>query len=452
MRRTTLSCAAAGLAALCLTQAVAAQTQRTPEERARQIVAWVLAEDYEGLFQAFDPHMRQLLPVEKLASQIGPAVRQFGRRLENGQPRTTKVAGNTVVVLPVEFASAWINFVVSLNEAGQVSGLFMQPGQPPASAWVRPAYSRPETFTEREVTFGADQWKLPGTLTLPRSASPVPAVVLVHGSGPNDRDETILGNRPFRDLAEGLASRGVAVLRYEKRTKVYGAKMAQMKNLTVREETVEDAVRAVDSLRGQPEIDAKRVFVLGHSLGGYLLPMILEQSRKAAGGIALAGSTRPLEDLVLEQMEYLIPIQTAGSEEAKKEGQKKLDETRQTVAAIKALEAGKHRSEADVPPLMGMPAHYLAALRGYNPPAVAAGLHRPLLILQGERDYQVSMRDFANWKDALGARKDVTLKSYPALNHLFIEGTGKSTPVEYAKPGHVSVSVVDDIARWVLAQ
>jgi dienelactone hydrolase len=448
--------AATGLAALCLTQVAVAQPQQTAETRAREIVDWVLAEKYEDLYLAFDPQMRQLLPVEKMAGQIGPALKQLGRRLENAQPRITKVGGNTVVVLPVQFAPAWIDFTVSLNEAGQVTGLFMQPGQPPASAWVRPGYSKPETFTERDVTVGADEWKLPGTLTLPKADKPVAAVVLVHGSGPNDRNETILGSEPFRDLAEGLASRGIAVLRYEKRTKVYGAKMAQMKDLTVREETVDDAVRAVDLLRGQPGIDPKRVFVLGHSLGGYLLPMILEKSRKAAGGIALAGSTRPLEDLVLEQMEYLIPIQTAGSEEGKKEGQKKLDETRRAVAAIKALEPGKESSGApsgvDAPSLVGMSAHYLLDLRGYNPPALAAGLQRPLLILQGERDYQVSMRDFANWKAALGNRKNVTLKSYPALNHLFMEGTGKSTPEEYSKPGHVSADVIDDIAGWVLAR
>ena len=96
--------------------------------------------------------------------------------------------------------------------------------------------------------------------------------------------------------------------------------------------------------------------------------------------------------------------------------------------------------------------HYWLALRGYNPPAVAATLHMPLLILQGERDYQVSMVDFANWKAALGGRKDVTLKSYPALNHLFMEGTGKSTPSEYTQAGHVAAEPVNDIARWVAAR
>jgi hypothetical protein len=107
--------AATGLAALCLTQVAVAQPQQTAETRAREIVDWVLAEKYEDLYLAFDPQMRQLLPVEKMAGQIGPALKQLGRRLENAQPRITKVGGNTVVVLPVQFAPAWIDFTVSLN-------------------------------------------------------------------------------------------------------------------------------------------------------------------------------------------------------------------------------------------------------------------------------------------------------------------------------------------------
>jgi dienelactone hydrolase len=223
--------------------------------------------------------------------------------------------------------------------------------------------------------------------------------------------------------------------------------MVAMKNLTVQEETVDDAVLAAAVLGSQPEVDPRRVFILGHSLGAYVLPMILKQDPKAAGGIAMAGITRPLEDVVLEQVEYLIPLQSGQSEEARKEGQKKLEEIRRDVAALKALKPGQE----DGPTLLGMPPHYLLALRGYDPAAVAASLHVPLLILQGERDYQVSMVDFAGWKAALGGRKDVELKSYPALNHLFVEGSGKSTPSEYMQPRHVAAEAIRDIAKWVNA-
>jgi dienelactone hydrolase len=113
-------------------------------------------------------------------------------------------------------------------------------------------------------------------------------VALVHGSGPNDRDETVGGTKVFKDLAEGLASRGIVVLRYEKRTKQYGARMANMPRYTVQDEAVDDAAKAAAMLQTQPQVDPRRVFVLGHSLGGYIAPRIAEEEGKLAGLILLA--------------------------------------------------------------------------------------------------------------------------------------------------------------------
>src|SRR5262249_23144105 len=147
---------------------------------------------------------------------------------------------------------------------------------------------------------------------------PFPAVVLVHGSGPNDRDETILGNKPFRDLAGGLASQGIAVLRYEKRTRAHAAKLA-VKTPTLDEEVTDDAVAAGKLLRRTKDVDPKRVFVLGHSLGATMAPRIGERDPDIAGLIVLAGATRPLEDLILEQVSYAFSLRGEPSEEDKAE-------------------------------------------------------------------------------------------------------------------------------------
>ena len=98
---------------------------------------------------------------------------------------------------------------------------------------------------------------------------------------------------------------------------------------------------------------------------------------------------------------------------------------------------------------MGTPAAYWLDLKGYDPSAHAKKLGIPMLILQGERDYQVTMKDFALWKAAVGSNKGVVMKTYPALNHLFVAGEGKSLPAEYSKPGHVAPEVVEDIAKFV---
>ena len=105
----------------------------------------------------------------------------------------------------------------------------------------------------------------------------------------------------------------------------------------------------------------------------------------------------------------------------------------------------------DTPPneLTGAPGAYWLSLRDYVPSEAARTLPQPLLILQGERDYQVTMEDFGRWQAALADRGDVTFKSYPALNHLFMTGEGPSTPAEYEQAGHVAEEVILDVAGWI---
>ena len=406
---------------------------------------WLLSGEYQKLYDASTQQMKQAAPVETWNAQAGPITASLGKLIEFGEAKTEATAAGTGVTLPAKFEKGEFEFNVIVDASGAIASLYVRPAES-KSSYTHPAYSKPDSYTERELTVGSDEWKLPATLTLPKGATKVAAVVLVHGSGAHDRDETVFANKPFRDLAEGLASRGVAVLRYEKRNKAHQGKILTVQHFTPQEETVEDAVRAAALLTTIPEIDPKRIYVLGHSLGGYLLPEILQQAPKVAGGIVLAGTTRPLEDVMLEQYEYLVPLQTAGSEELKKQGEKALADVRVAAAEVKALTpAGESGA-----PILNLPRSYWLALKGYNPPALAATLPARMLILQGERDYQVTMTDFANWKAALGNRKDVVFKSYPTLNHLFEEGVGKSKPEEYAKAGHVSAEVSEDIVRWVL--
>jgi dienelactone hydrolase len=250
----------------------------------------------------------------------------------------------------------------------------------------------------------------------------------VASQGPDHRrrragPRTVGPNKPFRDIAWGLADRGVAVLRYEKRTRQHGAKLAAMNltNFTVREETIEDALSAVAYLRTRKEIDPKRIFVLGHSLGGTLAPRIAREDPALAGIIILAGATRPLLDVAREQFVYLASLTPGGTDP--EEG----------LAAL--------RKRA--------PDSYWKDLDAYKPAEVAASLRMPLLILHGGRDYQVTEADLEGWRKALDGRSDVTIKNYPTLNHLFIAGEGKSTPAEYQQPGSVAAFVLDDIAEWI---
>ena len=413
--------------------------------RAKALVEALFKEDCARASKDFDEAMRKALPEAKLKeipARLRAAVGAYRKQLGT---RTEKVKKYDVVFVTCEFAKLKLDARVVFDKEGKITGLFFRPAGEKAYTYKTPPYARPDSFREREVVLGAGgEWPLPGTLSVPRGKGPFPAVVLLHGSGPHDRDETILANKPFRDLAWGLASQGIAVLRFVKRTERHGARWVKSKvPLTHKEEVIDDALEAVALLGKQKDIDPKRVFVLGHSLGAVCAPAVGARARSLAGLILLAGNSRPLEDVYLDQILYFASLKGGLSAEDKKE----IEKIRKQVKRVKDPKLSPDTPREELP--LGMPAPYLLALRDYNQTATAARLTIPLLVLQGERDYQVTMADFAGWKKALAGRKNVTFKSYPALNHLFMAGKGKSRPEEYGVAGHVAREVIDDMAAWI---
>jgi uncharacterized protein len=351
-----------------------------------------------------------------------------------------------------QFEKARIVIQVVFNSQGQISGLFFKPAedsQTAPAAYSAPDYVDTKQFTESDVTVGSGEWALPGTLSMPVGDGPFPAVVLVHGSGPNDRDETIGPNKPFKDLAWGLASQGIAVLRYDKRTKAHAQQFTPdvLSTLTVQEETIDDALLAAQLLRQTGKIDPQRIYVLGHSLGAMLAPRIGQQDPSLAGLVMMAAPNRPLEDLALDQFNYLFNLD--GKLDSQETAQLQALQTQ--VANAKDPNLSDSTPPQDLP--LGMSATYMRDLQGYVPSETAKSLAMPILVLQGGRDYQVSpSQDFESLKTGLAGKTNAEFKLYPDLNHLFIAGQGAPTPAEYETPGHVSPQVVTDILTWIKSQ
>ena len=421
-----------------------------PISAAKQFVGQLAKGEFSPARARFDATMKRVVPEAKLAEIWASLISQTGPLREQIGTRTEKVERYDIVFVTCKFERSTLDVKVVFNRDKQIGGLFFVPSRSVADG-KPPVYAKPDSFREEEVVVGSGEWELPATLTVPAGGGLFPAVVLVHGSGRNDRDETIGPNKPFRDLALGLATRRVAVLRYDKRTKVYGPKLAAAagkitaEKITVKEETIDDALAAVALLRETPGIDPKRIFVAGHSQGGMLIPRIAARDQRIAGFVVLAGTTRPLEDVVLDQHNYLFSLDGEISATEKEI----LDKLQQQVARVKDPALSAETPGADLP--LGIPAAYWLDLRGYDPVEAAKSIRRPLLILQGQRDYQVTAEDFAGWKRSLSSRANVRLKQYPTLNHLFMHGEGASTPAEYLKPGHVAEIVVEDIAAWIEA-
>lgn len=404
---------------------------------------------FDKVFAQFDATLAAALPADKLAETWGQLLEQGGAFQKIDSTRVVDRSGYHNAVVTCTFEKAALNIVLSFNDAGQIVGLHAAPAAaesgPGASSWSAPPYADANKFHEESVTVSDGQWQLPGTLTLPNGKGPFSAVLLVPGSGPNDADESIGPNKVFKDLAWGLASQGIAVLRYPKRTHQYGAKSAaDMQNFTVKDEYLDDARAAIALLASRPEINSKRIFLEGHSEGGYLAPRIAAANSQLAGIIILEGNARPIEQLVIEQLQYQVKLGGPNAPQV----EKMIPEAQKEAQAIESpdLKPGTMVS------LLGaqVPSSYFLDLRGYDPAVLAATLKIPIYISQGGRDYQVTTTDFALWQKALVGHANAALKLYPSLNHLLISGTGPSKPEEYFVAGqHVSPEIITDLAAWI---
>lgn len=419
-----------------LSVATFATTAATPAATATRLLDHLQAGDAQAAAAMFTPEMANAVPAANLLALW----RTFGEPRGRGDAVVIAEGPQNldVVVQPLHFASGTVDATVAVDRSGRVAGLHFKPAAPAPA----PAVPAGATYREQPFEVVTATGTLPGTLALPSGTPPRRAVVLVHGSGPQDRDETIGPNRPFLDVARGLAAQGIAVLRYEKRSKVRPQDFAG-EQYTMDEETTHDAVAAVADLAGTAGIDPRHVYVMGHSQGGMLAPRIARQSGKVAGLVLWSAPARSLLTLLPEQNRYLFGL----------DGQI----TAQEQAFLDTLDAqiAAARSERPVPrkdlPL-GQPAAYWRAFEAIDPVADAQASGLPLLVLNGGRDFQVVDADWQHWKQGLDGQPRVTFQQYPALNHLGMVGQGASSLQDYTTPGKVLPALIDDVARWIREQ
>lgn len=288
------------------------------------------------------------------------------------------------------------------------------------------------------------QYPLPGKLTLPGSGDKFPVVVLVHGSGPSDRNETMGKQALFSDLSYELARRGIATICYDKRTYVYTKDMTAMTDLTVKEEVIDDVMSAVSLAMSDERMDSHRIYVAGHSFGGYLIPRIdaADTDDSIAGYISLAGSALSPAEVLPEQIDYILSV--SSDSDADKEAYRRLYMT----AYDKIMGLTEADRDGKTIILGAYPAYWLD-IADYNPVESAKSVKEPMLFLQGEHDYQVTMENFSLWKNGLSYRDDVKFITYPDLSHTFVKTEKMSTPDDYYTYATADESVSIDIAKFI---
>ncbi|WP_372348348.1 alpha/beta hydrolase family protein [Streptomyces sp. KL116D] len=426
-------------------------------ETARRFAALLQAERFGEAVELFAPPLRAAVSAEQLRLAWTAEAGGHGGITTVEEP--VAEAGETDPVrvrIPVACSDGGFIVVTSVGDDGLLQGLRLDAHG--GAEWQRPHYADLDRFTERTVLLDAStspstgtspspspspspgEVAVPGTLTLPVGCGPWPAVVLLSGGGPFDRDESSGPNKPLKDLAWGLASQGVAVLRFDKVTFAHPDRLPSDHNMA--DEYLPHALAAVQLLRQQPEVAPDHIHLLGHSMGGKVAPRIAAADPSIAGLVMLAADTQPMHEAAVRVARYLAELAPGPSAD------EMVSLLVSQAAAVADPDLGPDTPSTLLP--FGLSAPYWLDLRAYDPVATAARLRCPMLILQGGRDYQVTVADdLAAWQRALGDRSQVTISIHKDANHLFFSGSGRPTPAEYARPGHVAAAVVDEIAAWL---
>lgn len=429
---------ALGLGMALLSTARAQETAPDASALANALLDHLDAGEYAQAEAMFSAEMASAVPVEKLKAVWESLPAQAGEAKGRGEPAMESTGGAQMATIPLHYAKAELVAKVVVADDGSVVGFLIQPAPPPPAA----AVAADANFHETDFAVGEGERALPGTLAMPNGDGPFPAVVLVHGSGPQDRDESIGANKPFLDIARGLAAQGIAVLRYEKRTKARPQDFASG-DFGVDEETTNDAVMAVDALRKTPGIDPDRVFVFGHSQGGMMAPRIAAVSSHVAGLVLLAAPSRSLLDIVIEQNRRLAVLDDGKTSDAERTAIEALQ------AQVRAIRDPK--TDPAAKSILNQPVGYWRSVDAVDPVKDAEADDLPMLVLQGARDIQVVDADWQGWKAAFHDDPKVTFKLYDKLNHLGIAGEGEGSLAEYQTPGHVDAQLIDDTAAWIKA-
>jgi dienelactone hydrolase len=430
---------ALALVAACASSQPAVSIRRSQAEEIGEIVWKGFKSGYvTPAYERFDDTMAWSLPPTRLKEFWTGVAKQLGDLQAWHLMERTDKHGRTRLVYALDFSAGSAQGIVALNQEDMtIAALFVNPESQPVE---EPSpLARTDTFvanplpgvTAEMVRFGSDAFPLDGVVTRPRRPGSYPAVILVAGAGPLDRDATVGQNRPFRDLAEGLSSQGMVVLRYDKRTLTHAQKL-DLRAVTVEQEVIEDALSGLALLRARADVKKGALFVVGHGLGAQLAPEIAQRDGQVTGLVLMAPPARAATEAVIEQLRFL--DRTPPEELARLEKQ---------AADIRAGTALPGET------FVGAPVSYFLDLQKHDGIATAQTLRRPLLLLRGSRDYQVTDQDFSRWRQALKGQPGISATVFPGLNHLFFAGKGKPNPDEYLVASKMAKVVFTRIAAFV---
>ncbi len=401
----------------------------------------LLKKDYEGVVSKFSEDLSVSVDAGKIQTMHERYIDAYGKpHVRSGILKTYYQDKNLVYCfLWYGDQSCKIRFELNGNEIASYNMTI----EAVTDGWSHPDYAAKTDYKAYPELIPANGYGLTGEFVRPGGKQQNKVVVMIHGSGPSDRDESILGNRPFRDLAYGLAANGIGSIRFEKNTYLFGQELAAEKGMTIWDETGKDVVSIVDYLRRLKMIEPENIVLLGHSQGAMMIPRICD-SIDVGAAIMIAGNACPLQDLMYEQSKFL--MQKNGLDDAEK---RRLNMLKEQIKNIDKLKDIPSDSVGFALPF-GLPASYWKDLIEYDQQETLKHIDIPVFLIQGEGDYQVSMKDFRKFRRALRrSDSDWKAKSYDNINHLLFENKGEPSREEYERNENVDPVLIEDISKWI---
>lgn len=352
--------------------------------------------------------------------------------VEIGAKRNSTISGNQVVSYELLYTEGAIELNIVFDNENRIAGFNYNQ--------IKEKVEYSKDIISEEVSFGLSEFLIEGTVVYPKEEGVFKAVVLIPGSGPTDRDSTLYGNAPLKDIAMGLAEKGIASLRFDKRTYLHAPRI-DVETFTPYEEYIEDVIAAFNLMKDNSRIDENEIYLLGHSQGGNLIPAFAQEV-DAAGYVIIAGNVTPLHELVVYQTEYIANLDSRVT----KEEEEAIETYKKIRDNVRNLNPDSNMTSDD---LMGISKDYWMYIKNYDPIELGKKIDKKMLIVAGSRDYQVPLSELELWREGLSAKENISFKVYEGMNHLLYMGEGPSSPQEYMTPGNADSELIEDIADWI---
>jgi len=410
------------------------------EAKSRAVIDLFVSKQFTLLEAQIDPNYKSTYSAISLGRDWEELTGTYGQYV-NAKPVNFEVNEYyQFIAYKMNFEYLPYIFNISFNAEGKIIYISFMPAH---KMYVAPNYCDISKISERKINVVNGFYEMPGLLSRPNGDAKAPLVIILMEAGPTDKDGSYEENKPYKDLAWGLSTNGYAVFRYEKRANNYGIYMmkdkAAYETFTPREDLLLDLYKIIDTLKTLPDVDPSRIYILGHGQGGMLAPLVAKEREDIKGIIMMGANSKPTQIMMIEQYKYLTEVTPNKRDE--------YDE--QTTKALVSLDKKLNPLTEHSKMPYNVQATYWIWLNNYKHLEITKKLKKPVLILHGDRDYQVNMSNLELWKKTLVKNKNVTIKNYPKLNHLFYSGEVKSTYSEYYMIGNIPDYVITDITNWL---